>query len=75
MRSATREREPATIQLCLKLSHVNPMRALTTKQPGTSDLLSLDLEHTRCSRCKVWSRRPNRCPNCGAAKLEPARRV
>jgi hypothetical protein len=28
----------------------------------------LALPHTRCSRCNVWSRRPERCPHCGAGK-------
>jgi hypothetical protein len=30
--------------------------------------IPLDLAHTQCPRCRVWSRRPERCPNCGAAK-------
>jgi hypothetical protein len=30
--------------------------------------LPLSLNHTRCPRCRVWSRRPERCPHCGAAK-------
>jgi hypothetical protein len=32
--------------------------------------IPLDLAHTKCGKCYVWSRRPDRCPNCGAHKQE-----
>jgi hypothetical protein len=31
-------------------------------------LIPLDLAHTQCPKCRVWSRRPEHCPNCGAVK-------
>jgi hypothetical protein len=37
-------------------------------ETAAEDLIPLALEHTRCPRCHVWSRRPDRCPHCGAAK-------
>jgi hypothetical protein len=36
--------------------------------PAAAVTIPLELPHTRCSRCSVWSRRPDRCPHCGAAK-------
>ena len=30
--------------------------------------LSLELPHVQCAQCKVWSRNPVRCPQCGAVK-------
>ena len=30
--------------------------------------ISLELEHTRCERCRVWSRNPAKCPNCRSPK-------
>ena len=46
------------------------MMSATAVKESTA-VLSLELPHTRCPRCKVWSRRPERCPNCGAPKSEP----
>jgi hypothetical protein len=42
-------------------------------RPATAVTIPLDLEHTRCSHCRVWSRRPDRCPQCGAAKAVSSR--
>ena len=46
--------------------------ASTTAARPAAVRLSLELPHVQCPRCKVWSRRPDRCPNCGAAKVKGA---
>ena len=50
--------------------------AAVKESPAVLSLeLSLELPHTRCPQCKVWSRRPERCPNCGTVKSESARQA
>ena len=41
-------------------------------RPAAVVTIPLALPHTRCSRCNVWSRRPDRCPHCGAVKAAAA---
>ena len=33
-----------------------------------AEAIPLELAPTRCPRCRIRSRRPDRCPHCGAAK-------
>ena len=38
----------------------------TTAAAKSAVKIALELPHTQCPRCRVWSRRPEQCPNCGA---------
>jgi ribosomal protein L37E len=40
--------------------------AVTAKT--SSARISLEIDHTKCRRCGIWSRRVDSCPNCGAPK-------